>query len=86
MYFVFVGDDGGVGNVTSMALSISRKNEQLRLFRGDAGVFGDSQPSVLMVLVGGQWWRDVASIVQVSLVIAFDHGERPSGDENNVDG
>jgi hypothetical protein len=29
-----------------------RKNTQLRLLRGDPGVLGDDQPSVLIVFVG----------------------------------
>lgn len=48
----FVGDDRGVKKGLSISWSISRKNRQLRLLRGDPGVLGDDQPSVLIVLVG----------------------------------
>ena len=48
----FVGDDGGVINGLPAPLSMSRMNKQLRVLRGDCGVLGDNQPSVLTVLVG----------------------------------
>jgi hypothetical protein len=66
----FLGEVGGVREGLSMALSMSRKKRQLRLLRGDAGVLGDAQSSVLIVFVGDNggvrkpvWYEDASSPV-----------------------
>lgn len=48
----FIGECGDVTNDLSGETSNSRKDRQLRALRGDSGVLGDSQPDVLIVLVG----------------------------------
>lgn len=48
----FVGDGGGVKKGSSSLSSMFRTSRQLRLLRGDPGVLGDDQPSVLIVFVG----------------------------------
>jgi hypothetical protein len=50
--FDFVGDDGGVKHGDHPPLSRPRMKAQLRVLRGELGLLGESQPSVLMVLVG----------------------------------
>jgi len=45
-------NDGEVRCGGVIALSTSRKKRQLRLLRGEAGVLGDVQSSVLAVFVG----------------------------------
>jgi hypothetical protein len=50
--FNFVGEAGGLGKRDSASVPISRVKRQLRVLRGDPGVLGENQPSVLTVLVG----------------------------------
>lgn len=45
-----IGDAEGEGRRSQA--SVSGKNRQLRVFRGEIGVRGDVQPYVLIVLVG----------------------------------
>jgi hypothetical protein len=51
-YFNSVGETEGVTKGESVQKSRSRMKAQLRALRGEAGVLGENQPSLLIVLVG----------------------------------